>query len=113
MAFGDGLKDKIIKLGGKGKIDSIVKYIGNPSEDVRVAVAMALGMIPTYDSGTALIPLFRDQAPMVRAAAAEAAADINAKHLTEYVKRLAFEDEDPNVQKTARRSFEKLKDKVV
>ena len=58
MAFGDGLKDKIIKLGGKGKIDSILKYTGNPSEDVRVAVAMALGMIPTYDSGTALIGSF-------------------------------------------------------
>lgn len=113
MAFGDGLKDKIIKLGGKQKLDSIIKYAGNPNEDVRVAVAMALGMIPTYDSGTALISLFRDSSPMVRAAATEAAADINAKHCIEYVKKLAFQDEDPNVQKTARKAFDRLKDKLV
>ena len=78
MAFNDGLKDKILKLGAKQKLGAILKYANNPSEDVRMAVAMALGMIPTYDSGMALIPLLRDQSAMVRASACEAAAQIHA-----------------------------------
>ena len=89
MAFNDGLKDKILKLGAKQKLGAILKYANNPSEDVRMAVAMALGMIPTYDSGMALIPLLRDQSAMVRASACEAAAAIHAKNCEEYVKKLA------------------------
>ena len=77
MAFNDGLKDKILKLGAKQKLGAILKYANNPSEDVRMAVAMALGMIPTYDSGMALIPLLRDQSAMVRASACEAVAQIH------------------------------------
>ena len=90
MAFADALKDKILKLGSKQKLDAIIKYAGHSSEDIRITVAIALGMIPTYDSGMALIPLLRDQSPMVRASACESAAAIHAKVCEEYVKKLAF-----------------------
>ena len=113
MAFSDGLKDKVLKLGSKQKLGAILKYVENPNDDVRMAAAMALGMIPTYDSGMALIPLLRDSSPMVRASACEAAAAINAKHCLEYVKKLAFSDNDPNVRLVAKRAFDKLKDSVI
>ena len=106
MAFNDGLKDKILKLGAKQKLGAILKYANNSSEDVRMAVAMALGMIPTYDSGMALIPLLRDQSAMVRASACEAAAQIHAKNCEEYVKKLAFTETDPNVKQVAKTCFE-------
>ena len=113
MAFSDGLKDKVLKLGSKQKLGAILKYVENPNDDVRMAAAMALGMIPTYDSGMALIPLLRDSSPMVRASACESAATINAKHCLEYVKKLAFADNDPNVRQVAKRAFDKLKDSVI
>lgn len=113
MAFSDSLKEKILKLGTKQKLGAIVKHINNPNEDVRMTVAMALGMIPSYDSGMALIELLRDQSPLVRASAAEAAAAIHAKNCEEYVKKLAFHDPDPNVKQVARKAFDKLKDSVV
>ena len=113
MAFSDTLQEKIMKLGSKQKLGAVIKHINNPNDDVRMAVAMALGMIPTYESGMALIELLRDKSPMVRASAAEAAADIQAKNCEEYVKKLAFEDPDPNVKQVAMKAFEKLKDNVV
>ena len=113
MANIDALRDKILKLGQKQKIGAVLKYIDNPNDDVRMAAAMALGMIPTYDSGMALIPLLRDSSPMVRASACESAAAINAKHCLEYVKKLAFADNDPNVRQVAKRAFDKLKDSVI
>ena len=57
MARDDALKDKIIKLGNKQKINAVAKYSDHPNPDIRMTVAMTLGMIPTYDSGMALIPL--------------------------------------------------------
>ena len=112
MALTDALKDKILKLGAKQKLEAIVKYVNNPSEDIRVTTAIALGMIPTYDSGMALIPLLRDSSPMVRATACESAAAIRAKNCEEYVKKLAFTETDPNVKQVARRAFDQLRDKV-
>ena len=102
MAFSNGLKDKILKLGSKQKLGAVLKYADNPDDDVRMAVAMALGMIPTYDSGMGLIELLRDPSPIVRASAAESAAAINAKHCLEYVKKLAFSDPDPNSRMVAK-----------
>ncbi len=113
MALADALKDKILKLGAKQKLGAIIKYTDNPNAEVRMTVAMAMGMIPTYDSGMALIPLLRDPDPMVRASAATAAADIHAKVCEEYVKKLAFADNDPNVRQVAKKAFDKLKDSVV
>ena len=113
MAFSDTLQEKIMKLGSKQKLGAVIKHINNPNDDVRMTVAMALGMIPTYESGMALIELLRDKSPMVRASAAEAAADIQAKNCEEYVKKLAFEDPDPDVKQVAMKAFEKLKDNVV
>ena len=112
MALADALKDKILKLGYKQKLDAITKYASNPNEDIRITVAIALGMIPTYDSGMALIPLLRDKSPMVRATACESAAAIHAKVCEEYVKKLAFMETDPNVKVIAKRSFDQLRDKV-
>ena len=113
MAFADALKDKILKLGSKQKLDAIIKYINNPNEEIRMTAAIALGMIPTYDSGMALIPLLRDNSPMVKAAACESAVAINAKNCEEYVKKLAFTETDPNVKQVARRAFDKLRDNVL
>ena len=113
MGRDDALKDKIIKLGNKQKISAVIKYSDHPNPDVRVTVAMTLGMIPTYDSGMALIPLLRDADPMVRAAAATAAGDIHAKVCEEYVKKLAFADNDPNVRQIAKKAFDILRDSVV
>ena len=112
MASSDALKDKIIKLGNKQKLSAILKYSDHPDPEIRVTVAMTLAMIPTYDSGMALIPLLRDPDPMVRASAATAAADIHAKHCEEYVKKLAFTETDLNVKQVAKRAFDQLKDKV-
>ena len=113
MGRDDALKDKIIKLGNKQKISAVIKYSDHPNPDIRITVAMTLGMIPTYDSGMALIPLLRDADPMVRAAAATAAGDIHAKVCEEYVKKLAFADNDPNVRQIAKKAFDMLRDSVV
>lgn len=113
MASSDALKDKIIKLGNKQKLSAVIKYSDHSDPEIRATVAMTLGMIPTYDSGMALIPLLRDSDPMVRSAAATAAADIHAKHCEEYVKKLAFSDNDPTVRATAKEAFDRLKDSVV
>lgn len=113
MALIDSTKDKILKLGSKQKLDAILKHVNNPNEDIRIAVATALGMIPTYDSGMALISLLRDSSPMVRATAASSAAEIHAKHCEEYVKKLAFADTDPNVRQVAKKAFDRLKDNIV
>ena len=83
MASLDALKDKIIKLGNKQKLSAVIKYSDHSDPEIRATVAMTLGMIPTYDSGMALIPLLRDSDPIVRAAAATAAADIRAKQCEE------------------------------
>ena len=80
MGRTDALKDKILKLGSKQKLGALLKYADSQEDDVRMTVAMAMGMCPSYESGMALIPLLRDSSPMVRAAAATAAADIHAKH---------------------------------
>ena len=113
MAKIDCLRNKIAKFAAKGKLDALVKLSNDSDDDVRMEVAMAMGRIPSYESGMALIPLMRDPSPMVRAAAATAAADINAKHCLEYVKKLAFGDSDPNVRLTAKAAFDVLKDRVV
>ena len=75
-------------------------------------VAIALGMIPTYDSGMALIPLLRDKSPMVRATACESAAAIHAKVCEEYVKKLAFSETDLHVKQIAKKAYDQLKDRV-
>ena len=113
MARIDAIKDKIQKLGRKQKLDGLIKYSGDSDEEIRTEAAIAMGMISTYEAGMALIPLLRDSSPMVRAAAATSAADINAKHCEEYVKKLAFADSDPNVRQVAKQAFDKLKDTVV
>ena len=112
MALTDALKDKILKLGNKQKLDAIIKYSNHSSEDIRITVAIALGMIPTYDSGMALIPLLRDKSPMVRATACESAAAIHAKVCEEYVKKLAFSETDLHVKQIAKKAYDQLKDRV-
>lgn len=113
MAREDALRDKILKLGSKKKLAPILKYLDNPSDDIRMAVAMALGMIPTYDSGMGLIELLRDPSPIVRATAINSASEIHAKNCEEYIRKLAFADPDPNAREVAKRAFEKLKDNVI
>ncbi|MCQ2532626.1 MAG: HEAT repeat domain-containing protein [Saccharofermentans sp.] len=113
MARIDSLIGKINKLAAKGKLDGLVKLSADPDEEVRATVAKAMGLIKTYDSGMALIPLLRDTSPFVRANAATSAGDIGAKHCLEYVKKLAFADSDPNVRIAAKEAFDKLKDRVI
>lgn len=113
MANIDALRDKILKLGQKQKIGAVLKYIDNPNDDVRMAAAMALGMIPTYEAGMGLIELLRDPSPFVRATACNSAAEIHAKNCEEYLRKLAFADPDPNAKQAAKRAFEQLKDNVI
>ena len=113
MAKFDAIKDKIWKLAKKNKLDGLVKFASDSDDAVRTEVALAMGQIPTYESGMALIPLLRDSSPMVRAAAATSAADIQAKHCEEYVKKLAFADADPDVRNAAKAAFDRLKTHVV
>ena len=112
MALTDILKEKILKAGSKQKLDAVARYASHQSEDIRITVAIALGMIPNYEAGMALIPLLRDNSPMVRASACESAAAIRAKHCEEYVKKLAFTETDPNVKQVAMKAFDQLRDKV-
>lgn len=112
MALTDALKEKILKLGSKQKLNAVTKYSSHSSEDIRMTVAIALGMIPTYDSGMALIPLLRDKSPMVRATACESAAAIHAKICEEYVKKLAFTETDLHVKQVAKKAYDQLKDRV-
>ncbi|HPE38436.1 MAG TPA: HEAT repeat domain-containing protein [Bacillota bacterium] len=113
MARIDKVAEKIEKLGKKQNLGALAKMVGDPNDDVREAVAKAIGQIKSYESGMYLIPLFRDSSPMVRAAAAEAAGNINAKHCEEYVKKLAFADADPGVRAVAKEAHDKLKTPVV
>ena len=113
MARIDAIREKIQKLGRKQKLDALIKYASDGDDMIRAEVAIAMGMISTYESGMALIPLLRDSSPMVRAAAATSTADINAKHCEEYVKKLAFADSDPNVRNVAKAAFDRLKTSVV
>ncbi|MCR5059358.1 MAG: HEAT repeat domain-containing protein [Clostridiales bacterium] len=113
MAKIDRLTEKIEKLGKKQNLGALLKMIDDPEDEVRVAVAKAMGQISTYESGMQLIPLFRDTSPMVRAAAAESAGLINAKHCEEYLKKLAFADSDPSVRAVAREAYDKMKTRVV
>lgn len=113
MAREDALRDKILKLGSKQKLSAILKYLDNPSDDIRIAVAMALGMIPTYDSGMGLIELIRDPSPLVRATAINSATEIHAKNCEEYIRKLALADPDPNAREIAKKAYEKLKDNVI
>ena len=41
----------------KQKLNAVLKYSSHPDHGIRETVAMTLGMIPTYDSGMALILL--------------------------------------------------------
>ena len=112
MVLADALKDKILKLGNKQKLDAIIKHSTHPSEDIRITVAIALGMIPTYNSGMALISLLRDKSPMVRASACESAAAIHAKVCEEHVKKLAFTETNLNVKQVAKKAYDQIKERV-
>ena len=46
MGRSDALRDKIQKLGAKQKLGALVKFADNPDDDVRMAVAIAMGLIP-------------------------------------------------------------------
>ena len=109
MAKIDRLSEKIEKLGKKQNLGALLKMVDDPDDEIRLAVAKAMGQIKTYDSGMHLIPLFRDPSPMVRAAAAESAGMIDAKHCEEYLKKLAFADSDPSVRAVAREAYDRMK----
>lgn len=113
MAKVEKICEKIQKLGAKQKLDAVIKFSDDSEDEIRVAVAQALALIPTYESGMALIPLLRDSSPSVRATAATSAATINARHCEEYVKKLAFADADPNVREVAKKAFDVLKTSVM
>lgn len=113
MARVDALRDKILKLGSKQKLGAVLKYVEDPNDDIRMAAAMALGMIPSYESGMGLIELLRDPSPFVRVTAINSAVAIHAKNCEEYIRKLAFADPDPNARQAAKEAFEKLKDNVI
>lgn len=113
MAKVDKVRDKILKYANKQKLDGVIKFADDPDEEIRAIVAEGLSLIPSYESGMALIPLLRDVSPKVRAIASTSAATINAKHCEEYVKKLAFADSDPFVREVAKKAFDVLKTSVM
>ena len=113
MARIERVVEKIEKLGKKQNLGALVKMKDDPDDEVRTAVARALGQIQSYDAGTQLIPLLRDSSAMVRAAAAESVASIDAKQCEEYVKKLAFADADAGVRQTARDTLEKIRTPII
>jgi HEAT repeat protein len=113
MARIERVVEKIEKLGKKQNLGALVKMKDDPDDEVRVAVAQALGQISTYDAGMQLIPLLRDSSSAVRAAAAESVGEINAKHCEEYVKKLAYADSDPSVRQIAREALDKIRTRVI
>ena len=102
--------DKIEKLGKKQNLGALAKMSDDPSDEVRAAVAKAIGQIKTYEAGMQLIPLLRDSVPAVRASAAES---VGLKHCEEYVKKLAFADADPEVRRIAREAHDLIRTKVI
>jgi HEAT repeat protein len=113
MARIERVIEKIEKLGKKHNLGALDKMIDDPDDEVRAAVAKALGQINSYEAGMQLIPLLRDSVPAVRAAAAESVAQINEKHCEEYLKKLAFSDPDPDVRVVAHRAYEKIRTPVI
>lgn len=105
--------DKIDKLGKKHNLGALAKLVDDPDDEVRSAVAKSLGLIPSYEAGTQLIPLLRDSVPAVRSAAAEAVGNIKAKQCEEYVKKLAYADTDPEVRRIAHIAFDKIRTHVI
>ena len=45
MGRTDAIKEKILKLGSKQKLGALLKYADNAEDDVRMTVAMAMGMM--------------------------------------------------------------------
>ncbi len=113
MARIERVVEKIEKLGKKHNLGALSKMVDDPDDEVRVAVARSLGQIPTYEAGMQLIPLLRDAASPVRAAAAESVALINAKHCEEYLKKLAYSDPDPDVRVVAREAYDKIRTPII
>lgn len=113
MASVEATIAKLFKLGKKQKLNDLINASNDDNDDIRAAAAQAMGLIKTYESGMALIPLLRDSSPIVRAAAATSVADINAKHCEEYVKKLAFADSDPQVRQIAHDAFDRIKTRLV
>lgn len=113
MARIERVIEKIDKLGKKHNLGALAKMVDDPDDEVREAVARSLGQIPTYESGTQLIPLLRDSVPAVKAAAAESVGMIGAKHCEEYVKKLAYADPDPEVRRIAHEAYNKIRTPVI
>jgi len=109
MARIEKVIEKIDKLGRKHNLGALVKMIDDPDDEVRVAVARAFAKIPTYESGLQLIPLLRDAAAPVRAAASESVGVMHAKHCEEYLKKLAYNDPDPDVRRIAHEAYNKIR----
>jgi len=105
--------EKIDKLGKKQNLGALAKMVDDPDDEVREAVARALGQIPTYESGMQLIPLLRDSIPAVKSAAAESVGLIGAKYCEEYIKKLVYADPDPDVRRIAHEAYNKIRTPVI
>ena len=65
MGRSDALRDKIQKLGAKQKLGALIKYADNPDDDVRMAVAIAMGLISTPSTARNMLRNLLSQIPIL------------------------------------------------
>lgn len=113
MARIERVLEKIDKMGMKQNIAALSKMMTDPDDEIREAVAKAFGQINTYESGTQLNSLLRDDVSAVKLAAIYSIGKINAKQCEEYIKKLAYSDHDPDVRSAALEVFNVIRTPVL
>jgi len=102
-------EDKIAKWGENKKAAKLVKAAGTRKENLRLAVAKAMGNVDDEQVFNILITFLRDRNPEIRIAAMESLQKINNKNAIEHVRGL-INDSDTKVSEKAREVLKALHD---
>ncbi len=94
-------EEKIAKWGQSGKAAKLVKAAGTRKENLKLALAKAMGNVKDEQTFNILITYLRDRNPEIRIAALESLEKINSKNAIEHVRGL-INDPDPKVSEKAR-----------